>query len=323
METTANRTRSIDWANMLKRSSGVIILIFVTIFFSVAADNFLAISNMSNILLQTSIVGIVTIGMTIVMLTAGIDLSVGSVAALAGAITAGMMSREGWPMIPAMLCGLGLGSLLGAVNGVLIVFGGLPPFIATLAMLGVARGLTLVYTEGKPIAGLPETFTNLGSGSIGPVPIPIVLWLLILIVAYFVLNYTRFGLHIYAIGGNEETSRLAGVSVNRIKISAYAISGFLAATTGLLLTSRLWSAQPQMGVGLELEAIAAAVLGGVSLFGGVGSVIGACIGALIVGVIGNGLNLMRIPSYYQQVIKGVVFILAVLVDIFSKGDKKP
>lgn len=321
METTANQSRSINLSNLFKRLSGVIILIIVTLIFSIAADNFLAVSNMSNILLQTSIVGITTIGMTFVMLTAGIDLSVGSVAALSGAIAAGMMSREGWPIILAMICGLGLGTLLGAVNGGLIVFGGLPPFVATLAMLGIARGLTLVYTEGKPIAGLPESFTNIGSGTIGPVPIPIVIWLLVLIVAYLVLNYTRFGLYIYAVGGNQETSRLAGVRVNRIKITAYCISGFLAALTGLLLTSRLWSAQPQMAVGLELEAIAAAVLGGVSLFGGVGSVIGACIGALIVGVIGNGLNLTRIPSYYQQVIKGVVFILAVLVDIYSKQER--
>ncbi len=318
MTTTTLRKGFVQWTGWIQRASGFLILVLVAISFSFLSGDFLTLSNISNVLLQTSIVGIVTIGMTMVMLMAGIDLSVGSVAALAGAVAAGLVSRTGWAVYPAMLTGLGIGAGLGLVNGALVVYGRLPPFVATLSMLGIARGLTLVYTEGKPIAGLPESFTFWGTGSVGSVPTPVIVWLIVLMAAYAAFRYTRFGLYVYAIGGNEETSRLAGIRINRIKITVYGLSGLLAALTGLLLTARLWSAQPQMGVGLELDAIAAAVLGGVSLFGGVGNVVGACIGALIVGMLGNGLNLQRVPSYYQQVIKGVVFILAVIVDIYTK-----
>jgi len=295
-----------------QQASSFLILILVAIIFTLTTDKFLTISNLTNIALQTSLVAIISIGMTMTMLMAGIDLSVGSVAAFAGTICAGMMSRYGMPISLAILTGIGVGLGLGLVNGLLIVYGKLPPFVATLAMLGIARGLTLVYTEGKPISGLERAFTNLGSIYLGPIPILVIIWVVLLALVYFVLKYTRFGLYIYAIGGNEETARLAGIRVHLVKIIVYAISGALASITGILLTARLWSAQPQMGAGMELDAIAASVLGGVSLFGGVGGVVGASIGALIVGVLGNGLNLLRIPSYYQQVTKGVVFILAVV-----------
>jgi ribose transport system permease protein len=260
--------------------------------------------------------------MTLTMLMGGIDLSVGSIAAFSGAIVAGLMTRNGLSMPAAITLGILIGAGLGAVNGVLIVHGKLPPFVATLAMLGVARGLTLVYTQGRPISGLDQTFTFLGSGNLGPVPMPVVIWLIILLVVFLVLRYTKFGLYIYAIGGNQETARLAGIPTKMIMILVYAISGGLASITGILLTARLWSAQPQMAAGLELDAIAASVIGGVSLFGGVGSVVGACMGALIVGMLGNGLNLLRIPSYYQQVIKGVVFVVAVILDMFTKRRSK-
>jgi len=237
-------------------------------------------------------------------------------------MVAGLMTRNGLSVPVAILLGIGIGSALGAINGVLAVYGKLPPFVATLAMLGIARGLTLVYTEGRPISGLDETFTFLGSGNLGPIPMPVVVWLVILLIVSFVLRYTKFGLYVYAIGGNEETARLAGIRTNQIKVIVYALSGALASVTGILLTARLWSAQPQMAAGLELDAIAASVLGGVSLFGGVGSVVGACIGAFIVGMLGNGLNMLRVPSYYQQVIKGVVFIIAVIFDMYAKRQAK-
>lgn len=322
MATTTIRSQLLERFAWLQRASGLLILIMVAVVLSLLSENFLTLSNLTNVALQTSIVAVVTIGMTLTMLMAGIDLSVGSVAAFAGALAAGLMSRNGWPVALAMLVSIAVGTALGLVNGLLSVYGRLPPFVATLAMLGIARGLTLVYTEGKPIAGLDRAFTFWGTGNLGPVPMPVVVWLVVLLLAYLALRYTRFGLYIYAIGGNEETARLAGIRINAIKTIVYSLSGALAGLTGLLLTARLFSAQPQMGTGLELDAIAAAVLGGVSLFGGVGSVVGACIGALIVGMIGNGLNLLRVPSYYQQVIKGVVFILAVIVDLYTKRRRK-
>lgn len=322
METTANRhdlqTKIFAW---LQSASSFFILLLVVIFFSAMSDKFLTGSNLSNIALQSSLVGIITIGMTMVILTAGIDLSVGSVAALSGTICAGMMTRNGLPISVSILVGIAVGAVAGLINGGLMVFGKIPPFVTTLAMLGVARGLTLVYTEGKPISGFERTFTDLGTQNVGPLPMPVFIWLVLLVIIFFVLRYTRFGLYIYAIGGNEETARLAGIRVRLIKILVYAISGAFASISGILLTARLWSAQPQMAVGIELDAIAAAVLGGVSLFGGVGSVIGASIGALIVGALGNGLNLLRIPSYHQQIIKGLVFILAAALDLYSKRRK--
>lgn len=312
------RAKFLRW---FRNASSFFILLFVALIFSLSTDRFLTVSNLTNIGIQTSLVAIISIGMTMTMLMAGIDLSVGSVAALAGTLCAGMMSRNGLPVPVSILLGIGVGFGLGLVNGALTVFGNLPPFVTTLSMLGVARGLTLVYTEGKPISGLERSFTNLGTGDIGPIPILLFVWMVLLAIAFFVLRHTRFGLYIYAIGGNEETARLAGVRVRLVKIAVYSISGVLASSAGILLTARLWSAQPQMGAGIELDAIAASVLGGVSLFGGVGNVVGASIGALIVGVLGNGLNLLRTPSYHQQVIKGVVFILAVVLDLYSKKRK--
>jgi len=315
-------TKKFNIYSSLQKASGLILLILVGVIFSLLSDRFLTFSNLSNIFLQTSVVAVATIGMTLTMLMAGIDLSVGSIAAFSGAIVAGLMTNNGLAMPAAITLGIFVGAGLGAVNGVLTVHGKLPPFVATLAMLGVARGLTLVYTQGRPISGLDLSFTFLGSGYLGPVPMPVVIWLIILLVVLLVLRYTKFGLYIYAIGGNQETARLAGIPTKMIMILVYAISGGLASITGILLTARLWSAQPQMAAGMELDAIAASVIGGVSLFGGVGSVVGACMGALIVGMLGNGLNLLRIPSYYQQVIKGVVFVVAVILDMFTKRRSK-
>jgi len=315
-------TKKTNIISSLQRASGLFLLILVATIFTLLSDLFLTVSNFTNIALQTSVVAVATIGMTLTMLMAGIDLSVGSIAAFSGAIVAGLMTRNGIPMPVAIFLGIAIGSILGSINGVLSVYGKLPPFVATLAMLGIARGLTLVYTEGKPISGLDESFTFLGSGKLGPVPMPVVIWLVVLLIMFLILRYTKFGLYIYAIGGNEETARFAGIPTNRIKTIIYALSGALASLTGILLTARLWSAQPQMAAGLELDAIAASVLGGVSLFGGVGSVVGACIGVLIIGMLGNGLNLLRVPSYYQQVIKGVVFILAVIFDMYAKRQAK-
>jgi ribose transport system permease protein len=238
--------------------------------------------------------------------------------ALSGALAAGAAVRMGLDSYLSIALGLGAGLVIGAINGLLIIKGSIPPFVATLSMLAVARGLTLVYTEGRPIAGLDEKFIYFGTGQVFGIPLPVIVMVLIAVAAHIVTRYTPFGLYVYATGGNEETTRLAGISPNRIKLAVYMISGFLAALGGILLTARLWSAQPNAATGWELDAIAAPVLGGTSLFGGVGSIGGTVIGAFIIGVLSNGLNLMGVPSYYQQVIKGLVFILAVTVDLINK-----
>ena len=305
-------------AEAIRRLSVLGILLLICVVFALGSSEFLTTSNLLNVALQTSIIAIVAIGMAFVIFTAGIDLSVGSMMALCGAIAAGLAVRQGMDTYLSISIGLGIGLFLGAVNGLMIVKGGIPPFVATLSMLAIARGLTLVYTEGRPIAGLDERFIYWGTGQVLGIPLPVIIMVVIAVVAHIVTRYTPFGLHVYSAGGNEETTRLAGISPDRIKLAVYMISGFLAALGGILLTARLWSAQPNAAVGWELDAIAAPVLGGTSLFGGVGSIGGTVIGAFIIGVLSNGLNLMGVPSYYQQVIKGLVFILAVTVDLINK-----
>ena len=303
---------------ILRRFSVLIILLIICVVFAVGSRDFLTTSNLLNVALQTSIIAIIAIGMTFTILTAGIDLSVGSLMALGGALAAGLAVQQGLGAYGGIAGALLAGLMLGGVNGLLIIKGKMPPFVATLAMMAVARGLTLVYTQGRPIAGLEENFIFWGTGRLLGIPAPVVLLATLALIAHVVLRHTRFGLYVHATGGNEETTRLAGISPNRIKLAVYVISGFTATLGGVLLTARLWSAQPNAAVGWELDAIAAPVLGGVSLFGGVGSIGGTLVGAFIIGVLSNGLNLLGVPSYYQQVIKGVVFILAVMLDLLTK-----
>jgi ribose transport system permease protein len=305
-------------AEVLRRFSVFVILLAICLIFAIGSGDFLTASNLLNVALQTSIIAIVAIGMTFTILTAGIDLSVGSLMALCGALAAGLAVRQGLGTYGGIGLALLAGVVLGAVNGLLIVKGGIPPFVATLAMMAVGRGLTLVYTQGRPIAGLEKNFIFWGTGRLLSIPMPVILMVILAFIAFVVLRYTRFGLYVYATGGNEETTRLAGVSPDRIKLAVYVISGFTATLGGVLLTARLWSAQPNAAVGWELDAIAAPVLGGTSLFGGVGGIGGTLVGAFIIGVLSNGLNLMGVSSYYQQVIKGAVFILAVMLDLFTK-----
>jgi ribose transport system permease protein len=315
----------IEGRELLKKSSVYLILILLLLTFSILSPRFLSASNLINVLLQTSIVAMLAIGQTVVMLTAGIDLSVGMVGIFCGAIAAGLATGYGFGLnlgtVPAFLLTLILGSVIGGVSGLLIVFGNLPPFVATLAMMAVARGLTLVFTQGKPIAGLPEDFVFVGSGSVLGIPFPVILLFVAVVLAYLLLARTAFGLHIYAIGGNKEMARLAGVNVRRVELGAYIISGLTAAFAGLILTGRLASAQPNVGAELNLESIAACVLGGTSLFGGTGNVLKTIVGALIMGTLANGMNLLGIPSYPQLVIKGLVFIAAVTLDILSSRKK--
>lgn len=302
----------------VRRYSVFLILALLCVIFALGSDQFLTVSNLTNVALQTSIIAVVAIGMTFVILTGGIDLSVGSLVALTGALAAGLAVRQGLGTYPAILLALVAGMAAGLVNGLLIVKGKMPPFVATLAMMAVTRGLTLVYTEGRPVAGIDDAFISIGNGSVLGVPNPVIIMLVVFLIAYLVLGYTKYGNYIYATGGNEEIARLAGIPTNLIIASVYVISGLTAAIGGVLLVARLWSAQPNAAVGLELDAIAAPVLGGVSLFGGVGSITGTLVGAFILGILSNGLNLMGVPSFYQQIIKGAVLILAVMLDLYTK-----
>ncbi len=311
-----------DLKDFLRKYSVAMILLIMIIALSLFSWRFLRPSNLINISLQTSIVAIVAIGMTFTILTGGIDLSVGSVVALSGALASGFIVRNGFPLYSAITLALLIGVGIGMLNGLLIVKGNIPPFVATLAVMAIARGLTLVYTQGRPISGMGDDFVYWGSGKIGLLPVPVLILIIVLILSYIVLRHTQFGLYVYAIGGNEETARLAGINNDRSKISVYMISSFTASLAGILLTARLWSAQPNAGVGLELEAIAATVLGGTSLMGGYGGTGGTVAGAFIMGVLANGLNLLEISAYSQRVIKGVIFILAVMFDIYTKKEKK-
>lgn len=312
--------RFLGW---MRANSGLAILLLIALPLSILSADFLSGNNLLTVALQTSMLSIAAIGMTFALITGGVDLSVGSVAALTGALAAGLAVRSEMGTYPAIFVALLAAALIGAINGAMIAWGRIPPFVATLASMAAARGLTLVYTQGKPISGLNEQFTFWATDAAG-VPVPLFVLLFVAIIAYLILHRSVFGNYIFAIGGGEETARLAGISPVRIKFGVYIISAVCAGLTGLLLTARLWSAQPNSGAGLELDAIASSVLGGASLMGGAGSVTGAIIGAFIIGILANGLNLLEVPSYNQQVVKGLVFIVAVILDYaLKKRPNKP
>ena len=303
--------RNLQFKDMIRRYGILIGLIGLITGFSVLSERFFTISNMLIVMRQTSIVAFLAVGMSFVILGAGIDLSVGSVLAFSGAVGAGVMQNGG--IFFGILAGLALGTALGAFNGIVITKLKIPSFIATLAMMAIARGGTLVYTDGRPITGLPSSFAFLGRGYIGNVPFPIILMLIIFVLAYIVLKLTRFGRYVYATGGNINAARASGIKVNNVIISTFAISGFLSGLTGMVLASRLNSAQPTAGMGYELDAIAAVVLGGTNLFGGEGELWGTLVGAFIMGILNNGLNMLNVSSFYQQVVKGIVILIAVTV----------
>lgn len=300
--------------NTIIRKLGPLLgLLLLCIALTILSDRFFTVNNLLNVARQISINAIISVGMTLVILTGGIDLSVGSIVALTGSITAGLLVG-GYAIFPAILMGLVVGSLLGLCNGLLITRAEIPPFIATLGTMTVARGLTLVYTEGRPITGMEEAFRFLGGGYVAGIPVPVIIMVLIFAVAYIMLKKTRLGRYIYAIGGNEEAARLSGINTKKILLSVYVLGGLLAGISGIIMASRLNSAQPTAGISFELDAIAAVVLGGTSLSGGVGTIGGTLIGAFIIGVLDNGLNLLNVSSFYQQIAKGLVILLAVFLD---------
>jgi len=287
-------------------------LLVVTAVMIVASDNFLTASNLSNIGRQVSINAIIAVGMTCVILTGGIDLSVGPVMALSGTLTAGLMVA-GLPPGLAIGAGLLIGVAFGIGNGLFVAYLHMPPIIVTLATMGIARGFGLMYTDGYPISGLPEWFGFFGRQSLLGIQVPILIMLVTYLVAYVLLQHTRIGRYIYAIGGNEEAVRLSGVRAARFKLLVYGISGLTAAIAGLVLTSRLMSGQPNAGIGFELDAIAAVVLGGASIAGGRGVIVGTLLGAMLLGVLNNGLNMLGVSPYVQSVIKGAIILLAIFI----------
>jgi len=296
-------------------------LLFLSALMIVSTDNFLSPVNMTNIARQVSINAVIAIGMTFVILTGGIDLSVGPIMSLSGTIAASMMIN-GLPIPLAIFLGLLVGVLFGTLNGLLVAYGRLPAIIVTLAMMEIPRGIGLIYTKGYPMSGLPDSFSVIGRGTVLGVQTPILIMLVMYILAFILLNRFPFGRYVYALGGNEEAARLSGIRVKIYKMLVFTISGFTAALSGIVLTSRLMSGQPNAGVGFELDAIAAVVLGGAAISGGKGHILGTLIGALMLGVLNNGLNLLGVSPYMQKILKGVVILLAIYISSEKKGLKK-
>ncbi len=296
-------------------------LILLSLILWALTPHFLTVSNLLNVAQQTTLVAIVAVGMTFVIITAGIDLSVGSVLAFSGVVMASLL-QKGSPVALAMLASLGAGCCGGVLNGLLITIGKLPPFISTLGMMSIARGAALVFTEGRPISGFSDGFRWIATGEILRIPVPVIVMLVVYLIAHFVLTRTKLGRYAYAIGGNEEATVLSGVNVRLYKTLVYGLCGALSGLAAILLTARLNSAQPIAGMMYELDAIAAAVIGGTSLTGGEGTIFGTLIGALIIGVLRNGLNLLDISSFVQQIVIGAVIIVAVLFDMALKTNRK-
>jgi inositol transport system permease protein len=331
----SDRTFNREWLNTFVRKYAIV-LIFIAMFIAMTflTDAFLQPRNLVNVVRQISVVGLIAIGVTMVIITTGIDLSSGSVLALAAVVAASLAQQPDWhdakypglvlPLIMPILAALVIGVLCGAVNGWLIARFLIPPFIATLGMMTVARGFALIYSN-RPVSGLTDTYNFIGQGEIFKVfpipgqpplgiPIPVIILAVVAIGAHILLNSTRFGRHIYAIGGNEQAALISGLNVGRIKIGVYTIAGLLSGLAGLVLSSRIGSGQPGLAVGIELDAIAAAVIGGTSLSGGIGTIWGTIIGALIIGVLNNGLDLLNVSAYWQTIVKGSIIVVAVIVD---------
>ncbi len=311
-------TRSSKTFKALVGEFGIAIVLAAEIgLFALLSPYFFTAENILNISLQTSIIAIIAVGMTFVILTAGIDLSVGAIVAFTGVIVTTVLKMNA-PYPVALLCvvlsGLAIGAFSGALAGTFVTKLKITPFIVTLALMTIWRGAAYMFTDGRPVWGLPDAFSLLGSGRLFGVPVPTICMVIVYVAAYVVLDRTRFGRHVYAVGGNPEAARLSGVPTDRVVLKVYMLCGMLASFSGILLASRMNSGQPNAGQMYELDVIAAVVVGGTSLFGGRGSVVGTFIGAMLIGVLRNGLNLMNVSSYVQMILLGVVILSAVLLD---------
>lgn len=297
---------------ILQRYGLVVSFLLLCLALSLLSDRFLTVGNLTNVLRQSTINLIIAIGMTYVILTAGIDLSVGAVLALSTVVTADLLQR-GVPILPTVLLGLTLGGVLGMASGLLISRVKVPPFVATLGMMTVARGLALTYTQGRPITGLPDAFRYIGTGYLGPIPMPIIVAAVAFLAGYVLLTRTRMGMYIYALGNNPVAAHYTGIATSKYITFVYILAGALAALAGMILVARLDSAQPTAGISYEFDAIAAVVVGGTSFAGGEGSLMGTLLGVLVISVLNNGLNLLNVSSFYQPVVTGVVIALALLL----------
>jgi ribose transport system permease protein len=325
---TSNFQNSLQKINRLQSFIALLILCIVL---TILTDKFFTPDNGLNVLRQVAVNICISVGMTLIVLTAGIDLSVGSVLALCSAVSVGLFKNGiqipslnlfvGFTVFGALVAAVVIGLLLGYFNGWVITKFRIPPFVATLAMLTIARGLTMLYTQGHPISNLGSAFAFLGTGWILGIPVPVYIATLVVIAAIFITKKTKLGRYIYAIGGNEQAAKLSGIPINQVKIKVYAIAGALAALGGIIVASRLDSAQPNAGLSYELDAIAAVVIGGTSLSGGKGTIWGTVMGAIIIGVLNNGLVLLNVSPFWQQVVKGSVILIAVAIDkAFEKRD---
>lgn len=294
--------------------------IFLAVF-PATSSSFLTPKNLFNILRQISTNMLLACGMTMVIILGGIDLSVGSIIALSGVLSAGCVARYGLPIPVALLVGVLVGLLIGCINGGIIALTTIPPFIVTLATMNVARGLAKVYTGGSPVRVVTKEWQFLGAGYIGPVPVPVIIMIVVVIITAFIMNRTKMGRHIYAVGGNAQAAVFSGIKVSKVKFFVHAFSGVMAGLAGIILASRMYSGQPTAGEGAEMDAIAAVVVGGTSMSGGSGKIGGTVIGALIIGILNNGLNLLNVNSFWQDVVKGIVILLAVLIDYFRTKKK--
>jgi inositol transport system permease protein len=332
---TKRRGLDREWLNNFLRKYAIV-LIFLAMFIalSLLSPAFLQPRNLVNVVRQISVVGMIAIGVTMVIITTGIDLSSGSVLALAAVVAASLAQRTDWaqarypglvlPLIIPILAALAIGATAGLINGTLVAKFKIPAFIATLGMMTIARGAALLYSD-RPVSGLTSSYNFIGQGEVLKVlpvaggttmgiPVPVLILALVAIIAHILLTNTRFGRYVYALGGNEQAARISGVKIDRVKIGVYTIAGLLAGLAGLVLSSRIGSGQPGLGVSYELDAIAAAVIGGTSLSGGIGTIWGTIIGALIIGVLNNGLDLLNVSAYWQTIVKGSIIVIAVIID---------
>ncbi|RVT74201.1 ABC transporter permease [Agrobacterium sp. CNPSo 2736] len=316
---TAARRKSEITKEYMKSFSIVLVFLIICALFTSLNQYFLTWGNWLNLLRQSSINGILAIGVTFVILTKGIDLSVGSIMALSGMLAASLVTTGNEQfLLWAILAALGAGAAVGLINGILVSQINVPPFVATLGMLSMARGLTLIFSDGRPIANLSAPMKWIGSANVMGMPVPVLIFFAVFIVGWVTLSKTTFGRYVYAVGGNEKAARTSGISTRTITAATYVISGVLAGLAGLVLTARTTAALPQAGIGYELDAIAAVVIGGTSLSGGRGTLVGTLFGALIIGTINNGMDLMGVSSYYQQLLKGAIIVIAVIADQIRK-----
>lgn len=305
--------------NWMETYSLIFIVVGLCILLSLASENFMTTTNLQNVLRQVPVNGILAIGMTLVVLTGGIDLSIRSIVAFAGIVTASLLRDTSLPVVVVLLISVVVGSLMGLFNGYFVAYWNAAPFVVTLAMMTIGRGMTYVYCNGRPISNLPASFLTIGKGSILEIPIPALIFLFIVLLGILLLNKLKYGRYIYAVGGNEHAAIVSGIQVKRIKMLVYVLSGAACGIAAVILTARVSAGLPNAGLGYELDAIAATVIGGTSLSGGRGRLWGTILGVILLGIVNNGLDLMNVSSFYQQIVKGFIILGAILLD--SKRNK--